>query len=150
MLKKAQGSEISCLQNTRRYRSRDICFVHNPGNAHPRIPEQMHNTLDHSRAQYDVQNDLGISEAMLTGESVIKRKGIFNIQPHDGSEEPLKTCPALYAGTFVQEGEGRMIVLAVGKNTYQGLMEAKMNEDEQEKSVLQSKLDDMTDLITVS
>jgi magnesium-transporting ATPase (P-type) len=86
---------------------------------------------------------------MLTGESVIKRKGVFNIQPHEGSDEAVKTCPALFAGTFVQEGEGRMIVLAVGNNTYQGLMEAKMKEDEQEKSVLQSKLDDMTDLITV-
>jgi magnesium-transporting ATPase (P-type) len=109
-----------------------------------------HTHSPHSFACDGAQNDLGISEAMLTGESVIKRKGVFNIQSHDGSEEPLKVCPALYSGTFVQEGEGRMIVLAVGKNTYQGLMEAKMNEDEQEKSVLQSKLDDMTDLITVS
>lgn len=97
---------------------------------------------------HHVQNDLGISEAMLTGESIIKRKGDYAISDSEGPEEALKISPALFAGTFVQEGEGRMIVLAVGKNTYQGLMEEKMKEDEQEKSVLQSKLDDMTDLIT--
>jgi magnesium-transporting ATPase (P-type) len=47
-----------------------------------------------------------------------------------------------------QEGEGLMVVLAVGVNTYQGKMEEKMKEDEDEKSVLQRKLDDMTNLIT--
>eukprot|EP00283_Hemiselmis_rufescens_P003929 CAMPEP_0173418082 /NCGR_PEP_ID=MMETSP1357-20121228/310_1 /TAXON_ID=77926 /ORGANISM="Hemiselmis rufescens, Strain PCC563" /LENGTH=1081 /DNA_ID=CAMNT_0014380511 /DNA_START=137 /DNA_END=3382 /DNA_ORIENTATION=- len=93
-------------------------------------------------------NDLGLSEAMLTGESVVKRKGMFDIQDSDSDEAALKVGPALFAGTFVQEGEGRMIVLAVGANTYQGLMEEKMKEDESEKSVLQQKLDDMTDLIT--
>lgn len=47
-----------------------------------------------------------------------------------------------------QEGEGLMMVLAVGVNTYQGKMVQKINEDEDEKSVLQRKLDDMTALIT--
>jgi len=93
-------------------------------------------------------NDLGMSEAMLTGESVIKRKGNFDIQDGDDRESAVKISPSLFSGTFVQEGEGRMIVTAVGTNTYQGLMEEKMKEDEQEKSVLQQKLDDMTDLIT--
>lgn len=41
-----------------------------------------------------------------------------------------------------------MVVLAVGVNTYQGKMEEKMKEDEDDKSVLQRKLDDMTNLIT--
>mmetsp|Transcript_43410 Transcript_43410/g.88814 ORF Transcript_43410/g.88814 Transcript_43410/m.88814 type:complete len:1057 (+) Transcript_43410:288-3458(+) len=92
------------------------------------------------------KNDLGISEAMLTGESVIKKKGMFDL-PENG-ESAVRVSPALFAGTFVQEGEGRMVVVAVGANTYQGLMEEKMKEEEEEKSVLQVKLDNMTTLIT--
>ena len=92
------------------------------------------------------KNDIGISEASLTGESVIKRKGHFVYG--DGPESAVKVSPAVFAGTMVQEGQGRMLVLAVGANTYQGLMESKMAEDEQERTVLQTKLDDMTDLIT--
>jgi magnesium-transporting ATPase (P-type) len=65
------------------------------------------------------KNDLGISEAMLTGESVIKRKGPFKFGAEDSPEATVAVAPAVFAGTFVQEGEGRMIVLAVGKNTYQ-------------------------------
>ena len=92
------------------------------------------------------KNDIGISEASLTGESVLKRKGDFVYG--EGEESAVKCSPAVFAGTMVQEGQGRMLVLAVGSNTYQGLMEQKMAEDEDEKTVLQSKLDDMTDLIT--
>jgi len=92
------------------------------------------------------KNDVGISEASLTGESVIKKKGHFVYG--EGAESAVKASPAVFAGTMVQEGQGRMLVLAVGGNTYQGLMEQKMAEDEDEKTVLQSKLDDMTELIT--
>jgi len=55
---------------------------------------------------------------------------------------------AYFDTAWRQEGEGLMVVLAVGVNTYQGKMEEKMKEDEDEKSVLQRKLDDMTNLIT--
>ncbi|EKX52947.1 hypothetical protein GUITHDRAFT_161121 [Guillardia theta CCMP2712] len=92
------------------------------------------------------KNDLGISEAMLTGETVIKRKGPFELG--SSASSAAKVIPALFAGTFVQEGEGRMLVTAVGTHTYQGLMEEKMREEEEEKSVLQQKLDKMTELIT--
>jgi magnesium-transporting ATPase (P-type) len=88
----------------------------------------------------------GISEASLTGESVIKKKGHFVYG--EGADSAVKVSPAVFAGTMVQEGQGRMLVLAVGGNTYQGLMEEKMREGEDEKTVLQSKLDDMTELIT--
>jgi len=94
------------------------------------------------------KNDLGISEAMLTGESVIKRKGAYNIAPTEPADKAVSIAPTVYAGTFVQEGEGRMVVLAVGRSTYQGLMEEKMKEDEESDSVLQTKLNAMTDLIT--
>jgi magnesium-transporting ATPase (P-type) len=44
----------------------------------------------------------------------------------------------------VQEGEGRMMVLAVGTNTYEGRMEQKIKEAEKGRSILQKKLDAMT------
>ena len=45
-----------------------------------------------------------------------------------GAESAVKVSPAVFAGTLVQEGQARMLVLAVGANTYQGLMEEKMRE----------------------
>ncbi|KAJ1486889.1 E1-E2 ATPase-domain-containing protein, partial [Baffinella frigidus] len=86
-------------------------------------------------------NDLGLTESMLTGESVVKRKGAFKLEESDNPEAPVKIQPTLFAGTLVQEGEGAMIVVA-------GNMEEKMKEDEDERSVLQQKLDKMTVLIT--
>jgi len=47
----------------------------------------------------------------------------------------VESSPVLFAGTFVQEGEGRMLVVAVGENTYQGNMEAKMAEVESGRCV---------------
>ncbi len=89
------------------------------------------------------RNDLEINEKMLTGETVMKKKSpAYDIQ---GS---VKSSPTLFAGTFVQAGEGRMLVVAVGKLTYQGTMEEKMKEAEHGRSILQKKLDAMTDLIT--
>mmetsp|Transcript_5585 Transcript_5585/g.12989 ORF Transcript_5585/g.12989 Transcript_5585/m.12989 type:complete len:1056 (-) Transcript_5585:318-3485(-) len=90
------------------------------------------------------RNDLAINEKMLTGETVMKKKSSSYIIEH-GS---VKSSPTLFAGTFVQEGEGRMLVVAVGANTYQGTMEEKMKEAEGGRSILQKKLDAMTDLIT--
>jgi calcium-translocating P-type ATPase len=90
------------------------------------------------------RNDLAINEKMLTGETVMKKK----TTDYDLGGNKVNTSPFLYAGTQVQEGEGRMMVLAVGENTYQGHMEAKMAEAEKGRSILQKKLDNMTDLIT--
>jgi P-type E1-E2 ATPase len=62
------------------------------------------------------RNDLAINEKMLTGETVMKKKSpSYVIQ--GGS---VISSPTLFAGTFVQEGEGRLLVLAVGPHTYQG------------------------------
>eukprot|EP00960_Hanusia_phi_P062743 765252-Hanusia_phi.AAC.6 len=93
------------------------------------------------------RNDLAINEKMLTGETVMKKKSSSYIieRNRHGS---VKSSPTLFAGTFVQEGEGRMLVVAVGANTYQGTMEEKMKEAEGGRSILQKKLDAMTDLIT--
>ena len=64
---------------------------------------------------------------------------------------PLKN-PWLFKGTEVQDGEGDMIVIAVGDNTYeQGLLGDKDDDDDEDeggRSILQRKLDDMTIFIT--
>ena len=90
------------------------------------------------------RNDLEVNEKMLTGETVMKKKSPSYVVV-GGS---VISSPTLFAGTFVQAGEGRMIVVAVGTNTYQGTMEEKMKEAEAGRSILQKKLDAMTDLIT--
>jgi len=92
-------------------------------------------------------NDLAINEKMLTGETVNKKKGEYEFS---GDGKAVTKSPVVYAGTFVQEGEGRMVVLAVGTSTYQGTMQQKMVEADAQhsRSVLQQKLDDMTDVIT--
>eukprot|EP00961_Rhodomonas_salina_P202846 2736706-Rhodomonas_salina.1 len=80
------------------------------------------------------RNDLAISEKMLTGEPVLKKKGEYKF---DGDK--VGQTPTIFGGTFVQEGEGRMLVMAVGTATYQGTMKTKMDEADAEhaRSVLQ-------------
>ena len=77
------------------------------------------------------RNDLSINEKMLTGETVMKKKGEYQMSA-DGNS--VLRSPILFSGTFVQDGEGRMIVLAVGTSTYQGSMQQKMVEADAEKS----------------
>eukprot|EP00286_Rhodomonas_abbreviata_P006837 CAMPEP_0181326618 /NCGR_PEP_ID=MMETSP1101-20121128/21609_1 /TAXON_ID=46948 /ORGANISM="Rhodomonas abbreviata, Strain Caron Lab Isolate" /LENGTH=1138 /DNA_ID=CAMNT_0023435113 /DNA_START=148 /DNA_END=3564 /DNA_ORIENTATION=+ len=91
------------------------------------------------------RNDLALSEKMLTGEPILKKKGEYSFEG-----DKIVTAPTIFAGTFVQEGEGRMLVMAVGTATYQGTMNRKMDEADAEhsRSVLQVKLDDMTNQIT--
>lgn len=90
-------------------------------------------------------NDLQISEKALTGETDLMKKGEYEIEG-----DKIKKAPILFAGTMVQDGQGRILVLAVGTGSYQGRMQMKINEADSEhsKSILQEKLDDMTDLIT--
>jgi len=90
------------------------------------------------------RNDLAINEKMLTGETVMKKK----TPKYVFKDQSVASSPTLFAGTFVQEGEGRLLVLAVGTQTYQGSMEEKMKEADSGRSILQKKLDAMTDLIT--
>lgn len=90
------------------------------------------------------RNDLAINEKMLTGETIMKKKTSKYIMK-GGS---IVSSPTMFAGTFVQEGEGKLLVLAVGTQTYQGSMEEKIKETGAGRSILQKKLDAMTDLIT--
>mmetsp|Transcript_31673 Transcript_31673/g.77666 ORF Transcript_31673/g.77666 Transcript_31673/m.77666 type:complete len:1129 (-) Transcript_31673:386-3772(-) len=123
------------------------------------------------------RNTLKIFEGALTGEShaiskgnyEFKEKGHFSVPPDLDLQQmnvpgdtpearaakyeptPDKT-PLVFKGTEVQDGEGKMLVIAVGLNTYeQILMEDKGggdDDDEGGRSILQVKLDDMTIMIT--
>jgi len=92
------------------------------------------------------RNDLMINEKMLTGETVMKKKGPYELS----SSGHVVYSPIIFSGTFVQEGEGKAIVIAVGTSTYAGTMQKKMDEAEEgnHRSILQQKLDDMTEVIT--
>ena len=83
---------------------------------------------------------------MLTGETCLKKKSSSYV--FSSNDNDVVSSPTLFAGTFVQAGEGKMLALAVGVSTYQGSMEEKMKEAESGRSILQKKLDAMTDLIT--
>eukprot|EP00286_Rhodomonas_abbreviata_P007986 CAMPEP_0181334288 /NCGR_PEP_ID=MMETSP1101-20121128/26162_1 /TAXON_ID=46948 /ORGANISM="Rhodomonas abbreviata, Strain Caron Lab Isolate" /LENGTH=1182 /DNA_ID=CAMNT_0023444219 /DNA_START=304 /DNA_END=3852 /DNA_ORIENTATION=- len=123
------------------------------------------------------RNTLKIYEGALTGESVsiskgpyeFKERGHFDVPvdaelvqmgvPGNSPEErqakfeptPLRN-PLLFKGTEVQDGEGDMIVIAVGSNTYEQTLMADKDDDDDDdsggRSILQRKLDDMTILIT--
>uniref|UniRef100_A0A7S0ETC5 Calcium-transporting ATPase n=1 Tax=Hanusia phi TaxID=3032 RepID=A0A7S0ETC5_9CRYP len=126
------------------------------------------------------RNTLKIFEGALTGESnaiskgqyEFKEKGTFEIPKDDdlmkffpanttmtleqmrGMYEPTPSkTPLVFKGTQVQDGEGKMIVIAVGKNTYEQLLLGDKDDGEEEdeesgRSIMQRKLDDMTILIT--
>ena len=60
-------------------------------------------------------NDLQVCEKALTGEATLKEKG----PSRQGGEWH---SPAVFAGTSVEHGEARMVVLAVGDMSYQARM----------------------------
>jgi len=128
------------------------------------------------------RNTLSIFEGPLTGEShpiakgqyEFKEAGTWEMPPDEDLKQffppdmsldmmkqtylptPNKT-PIVFAGTQVQDGEGKMVVIAVGENTYQEtlLSDKKGDGDEEQeeeesgnRSIMQKKLDDMTILIT--
>jgi calcium-translocating P-type ATPase len=90
-------------------------------------------------------NDLQISEKALTGETDLMKKGEYVFD-----QDKVKQIPILYAGTMVQDGQGKVLVLAVGTGSYQGKMQQKIKDADEEhtKSILETKLDKMTAQIT--
>mmetsp|Transcript_24048 Transcript_24048/g.60400 ORF Transcript_24048/g.60400 Transcript_24048/m.60400 type:complete len:1187 (+) Transcript_24048:108-3668(+) len=124
------------------------------------------------------RNTLKIFEGALTGEShaiskgqfEFKEKGHFDVPadldlqqmnvPGATAEERMATyeptpdkTPLVFKGTEVQDGEGKMLVIAVGTNTYEQILLGDKGDDEEEdegsgRSILQVKLDAMTILIT--
>lgn len=79
------------------------------------------------------KKDVKIDESAFTGESE--------------SVDKDKQNPFLLAGSEVNEGTGKMICLAVGENTGWGNILKKLNEEEPPETPLQTKLNEMAELI---
>ncbi|EKX34203.1 hypothetical protein GUITHDRAFT_119620 [Guillardia theta CCMP2712] len=126
------------------------------------------------------RNTLKIFEGALTGESNAISKGAYEFQEKGNFELPTDEdlrkffpadttmsleemknvyeptphrTPLVFKGTQVQDGEGKMLVIAVGRNTYEQILlgdkgDDDAEDDESERSIMQRKLDEMTILIT--
>jgi Ca2+-transporting ATPase len=84
----------------------------------------------------EAQN-LKVSEAVLTGEWLAASKKT-EILP---KETPLaERKNMVYAGSLVESGEGKAIVVAIGQNTQMGKISLLLKETKEEESPLQKKL----------
>lgn len=81
-------------------------------------------------------NRVGMDESSVTGESNLVKKEdmrvgkeeiVLGAPPH--SEHREYENPFLISGSKVMEGTGMMIVLAVGKNSREGINKMKLQED---------------------
>lgn len=68
--------------------------------------------------------DIRMDESALTGETTLLNKGAFN--PDD--KDPAN--PFIVSGTNVMHGSGRMLVVAVGRNSMQGKILARLREQD--------------------
>ncbi len=91
-------------------------------------------------------NSLSIDESALTGESSTVNKDALIILPLKTPLAERKNC--VYSGTFVMEGNGKMLVTSVGNKTEIGKIAEELNE-ESTQSPLQVKLAKLGKTITI-
>ncbi len=92
-------------------------------------------------------NSLSVDESALTGESHPSNKNADKI--FDKSTPLAERKNMVYSGTFVVEGEGKMIVTAVGDKTEMGGIADELKIKRDDNSPLQQKLGDLSKKITV-
>jgi magnesium-transporting ATPase (P-type) len=99
------------------------------------------------RGNFDVPPDLDLQQMNVPGSTPEERAAKYE-------PTPVKT-PLVFKGTMVTDGEGKMIVIAVGTNTYEQILLGDRKEDGDAdeddsggRSILQLKLDAMTIMIT--
>lgn len=91
-------------------------------------------------------NNLKISEAILTGEWIPAQKRT-EILPAD---TPLADRDNMvYMGCLVEDGEGKAVVVATGKNTETGKIATLIRETKEEKTPLQRKLSHFSKIIGI-
>ncbi|TIB93928.1 calcium-translocating P-type ATPase [Wallemia mellicola] len=99
-------------------------------------------------------HNLKADESAATGESDAIKKVTFDeyseyldsLSLHDKSKNLKKDC-FLLSGSKITEGVGEMVIVAVGLQSYNGRILASLNEEEDEGTPLQTKLNDLAELI---
>ena len=97
------------------------------------------------------QNFIITDESAINGESdLIKKTSNFSLEFKNGTNNYV--CPILISGTQIIEGQGQMIVCAVGNKSFNGRnreLLAKENENNSEENLtpLKKQLNDLADLI---
>ncbi len=92
-------------------------------------------------------NDLTVNESALTGESVQVKKNPSNLLPKNYSLAERSNC--LFAGTFITNGNGKMIVTSLGDNTEMGGIAGELLSKELKEAPLQEKLSKLGKTITI-
>ena len=92
-------------------------------------------------------NSLLIDESSLTGESLAVKKDANSVLPVG---TPLaERVNMLYSGTFVTNGNGKMVVTSVGDNTEMGKIAEGISFNKQTQSPLQHKLSKLGKWVTI-
>lgn len=99
-------------------------------------------------------HNLKADESAATGESDAIKKVSFDdyasyldsLSEHDKTKSLKKDC-FLLSGSKITEGVGEMVVVAVGLQSYNGRILASLNDEDDEGTPLQSKLNDLAELI---
>ncbi|TIB02081.1 hypothetical protein E3P94_01236 [Wallemia ichthyophaga] len=99
-------------------------------------------------------HNIKADESAATGESDAIKKVTFDdyssyldtLSEHDKTKSQKKDC-FLLSGSKITEGVGEMIVVAVGLQSYNGRILASLNDEDDEGTPLQSKLNDLAELI---
>ncbi len=90
-------------------------------------------------------SNLKVEEAALTGESVPVDKNSDYIEENDIPLGDMKNC--LFSSTYITNGKARAIVTSVGMNTEIGKIASMLNEQKEELTPLQHKLNKVGNLI---
>ena len=92
--------------------------------------------------------DLSVNESALTGESYPVKKDADSVI--DDEKLPLaERVNMLYSGTFVTEGQGKILITAVGDKTEFGKIAGELNGQSKSNTPLQEKLARLGKTITV-
>ncbi|MBP7700611.1 HAD-IC family P-type ATPase [Candidatus Woesebacteria bacterium] len=103
-------------------------------------------------------NDLLIDEAILTGESIsVSKKTVVNNIKEENLENFIKSLAkdneknsqSLLMGTTVIGGSGKIIVTKTGMNTEIGKIATHLEENQESKTPLEKKLDNLAKNITI-
>lgn len=87
-------------------------------------------------------NSVKCDESAMTGESDLIKKEVF--EKSGGGEDHTRVTPFLISGTKVMEGNGEVLICAVGKNTVYNKIKALVQQDSDD-TPLQEKLAELAD-----